>query len=203
MQTLAHTGYGAIRGAGAEMTYIPAPGDQQLQLDLTNPATPEIIDTVDAGLTVESIDETVSAQEIQIDVDGIDNINGKSNEISSEKFDHEFDSEIDGKVEPKIDASDVAIPPNPCADAFTASPSFQRGMPVEVWFEEVWIPAIYLRPWHCSVFSHRTGTLDEGHQVALSIDEQRLRSAWQIPSAYKVARADLRVPLHDALQAAD
>jgi Protein of unknown function (DUF3987) len=199
MQTLANTGYGAIRGVGAEMTYIPVPGDQQLQLDLTNPATPEIIDTVDAGLTVASIDETASAQGIHIGIDGIDNnADDKSDEIASEKFDHEVDSEIDGKVEPKIGASDVTIPPNPCADAFTASPSFQRGMPVEVWFEEVWIPATYLRPWHCSVLSHRTGTLDEGHQVALSIDEQRLRSAWQIPSAYKVARADLRVPLQTA-----
>jgi hypothetical protein len=73
------------------------------------------------------------------------------------------------------------------------SPSLQPGTPIEVWVQQSWMPATYLRSLTQSILSHLTGKLDDGHQVKLSIADALLESTIQIASAYRVAFSDIRI----------
>jgi Protein of unknown function (DUF3987) len=73
------------------------------------------------------------------------------------------------------------------------SSPFQPGTPIEVWVQQSWTPATYLRSLTHSVLSHITGKLDDGHQVKLSIADTLLESTIQIASAYRVAFSDIRI----------
>ena len=85
MKTLANTGYGSIRGEGAEMTYVPVPGDRQLQLDLSPPSAAAEIDTVDVALTTMSGNETSAKSKLNSLIDTIDTTSSLSrDEASSE-----------------------------------------------------------------------------------------------------------------------
>ncbi|UIE38596.1 DUF3987 domain-containing protein [Leptodesmis sichuanensis] len=85
MKTLANTGYGSIRGEGAEMTYVPVPGDRQLQLDLSPPSAAAEIDTVDVALTTMSGNETSAKSKLNSLIDTIDTTSSSSrDEASSE-----------------------------------------------------------------------------------------------------------------------
>ena len=60
---------------------------------------------------------------------------------------------------------------------------FERGNPVEIWLNHQWVPATYRHALDRSLFSQRTKTLENGHQVILN---NRARSF------HRVAHSDLR-----------
>jgi hypothetical protein len=165
MQTLANAGYGSVQGEGAEMIYKAALGDRQLALNLS-PPTLEEVDTIEPELTELSIDETPSEQAFQVAID-----------------------ETDTAEEPGEDPANLRSD-----NLHLEQPQqLERGMPVEIWLKQEWVPAIYIRPLDRLIFSHRTRQLDEGHQVRLAIDGQQIGSALQTPSAYRVALPDIRL----------
>ena len=167
MQTLANVGFGAIRGEGAEMVYATAPPTSP------PPTSSPPIDTTDGSMTDSSIVETLPQQVVSASVDEIDELTESTNQ----------------SVRPEAAQPHNSEPPT-VAQAPLAP--LQRGTRIEVWFEKAWVIATYLRPLHRAIFSYRTKQLDEGHQVALTVDPAQMPLAWQIPSAYRVAEADIR-----------
>ncbi|MGJ3252710.1 MAG: DUF3987 domain-containing protein, partial [Elainellaceae cyanobacterium] len=84
MQMLATSGYGLVKGDGSEMTYVPAAGNQQLQLDLDSSSSPTEIDVDDAPLTTPSIAQAPIEHDSQAPIDTIDA--GKNSVDASESL---------------------------------------------------------------------------------------------------------------------
>ncbi|MGJ3252905.1 MAG: DUF3987 domain-containing protein, partial [Elainellaceae cyanobacterium] len=236
MQLLATSGYGSVKGEGAEMIYVPAPGDQQLQLDLSNLSSstevPNEVDVNDASLTAASKDESHVEQRLQPSVDTIDTSHlitdsGKDSEPAPKEIpatttatnssttaqrDSNFTREehpsptlgtaqpLDTSTihevclhahEPGLDISQahiqVDLGENNRLDQTEPTPSFHKGQCVEVWIEETWVPATYVRPIHQLVFSPKTKKLEDAHQVSISDGNRGSRLS-------RVADPELRRP---------
>jgi hypothetical protein len=185
MKTLAGAGYGAVQGEGAEMTYVPATGEQQLQLDLSPPPpAPAEFDTVDSPLMDPSIHETHVEQVSQASIDTIDHTNASST-ASSERLDPRLEdkpniaaiaSEPIAKFLPQqhLECHQTPTPepvaPDPAApQALMAPPlSLKPGQKVEIWQEGHWLLATYRNPIDTRILSHQTHQLEQGHQVSMS-----------------------------------
>ncbi len=123
------------------------------------PSNPPPIDAIDIPMTDSSIAETLPAQAQQVAVDEIDR-------------------------EPSAIAPPRESPILPTSQVLSEnSQDFQPSAVVEVWLNDQWILATYVRTLDQSLFSHRTRRLDEGHLVYL-----RGRRG----SPCKVATSDLR-----------
>ncbi len=83
-----------------------------------------------------------------------------------------------------IDVIDTDAASHLPVDASSPQPTqFERGNPVEIWLNHQWVAAIYGRCLDRSLFSQRTKTLENGHQVTLN-DRAR--------TFHRVAHSDLR-----------
>jgi hypothetical protein len=180
MQTLAKVGFGSVQGEGTEMVYTTAPT-----------TSPPPIDTIDNPITDPSIAETEPGQVIPVTVDTIDGLTQFTNQSVQSDADQPGVSQVHDRAPT---SANQLVQPESSTTAKPPSARLQRGTQIEVWFEKAWVIATYLRPLHRSIFSHRTQQLDDGHQVALAVDPQRMLLAWQIPSAYRVAGTDIRLP---------
>ena len=143
----------------------------------TAPTTsPPPIDTIDSPMTDSSIAETQPEQVAPVTVDAIDGLPGSANQSAQPQS-----TEL-----PTDDQSFLA--------------PLQYGDQLEVWFEGLWALAIYLRPLHRSIFSHRTQQMDDAHAVAVFVDPRLIRAGWRSPSTYPFARDDIRAllpPTHE------
>lgn len=123
-----------------------------------------LVDKSDASMTVETTLEAPVSESMQAPVDEID-------------------------TQPVAALPNLSNASNVLSDQLANQ--LQPGRLIEVWVQQAWVPAIYLRALGRSVLSHLTSKLDDGHQVRLSMPDSWLRSSFQVASAYRIAQSDL------------
>jgi Protein of unknown function (DUF3987) len=157
----------AISGFGT----VKGEGSEMVYGTSTDPDIANKVDRVDSQMTPASTSEVPFIQSVQAISDPID---------SSQP--------VESQSHPEI------CPRSDCPVVELSSPgALQKGTPIEVWFEQQWVKAIYLYPLHRSIFSHRSHKLEEGHQVKLQINPHQIKVWWQNASKFQVAIADIRI----------
>lgn len=65
-----------------------------------------------------------------------------------------------------------------------------QGTAIEVWFDQIWVKAIYVKSLDAQILSERTQELDSAHKIKLEINSGLIQGAWSTV----VALADIRLP---------